>query len=294
MKLTHFSLFTGIGGIDLAAEWAGFETVGQVEWADYPTKVLEKHWANVPRWRDVKDVTAKSVRERGIKDITLLSGGFPCQPHSLAGKREGSNDERDLWGEYARFISEVRPKWVLGENVPGLLTTEDGWFFGGILDDLAQMGYDAGWCSYGAEWVDAPHKRERIFIVAHPNSFRLQGREDARSIYKSEKDREEQFKRFYKALLFNPHGKSKLQEDKEIKSIGEKGNSWQSNTRQYRGETPRTYWQVSEPPILGVDDGISNRVDRSIALGNAVVPQQVYPILKMIADIESLNAFKSD
>ncbi|OZV10764.1 DNA (cytosine-5-)-methyltransferase [Tissierella sp. P1] len=286
MKLTHFSLFTGIGGIDLAAEWAGFETVGQCEYADFPTKVLEKHWPNIPRWRDVRDVTAKSVRERGIKNISLLSGGFPCQPHSVAGKREGSNDERDLWGEYARIISEITPKWVLGENVPGLLTTEDGRFFGGILNDLAEMGYNAGWCSYGAEWVDAPHKRERIFIVAHSNSFRSQGGQNSRSFYESREEREEQFERFYKALLFNSYSKSELQKDKEIKSIGEKRNKGQSNTGQYRREAPRTYWQVSEPPILGVDDGISNRVDRSIALGNAVVPQQVYPILKMIADIE--------
>ena len=167
MKLTHFSLFSGVGGIDLSAEWAGFHTVGQCEFADYPTRVLEKHWPNVPRWRDVRDVTAQSVRERGIGEITLLSGGFPCQPHSVAGKRRASADERDLWGEFARIIREIRPKWVLAENVPGLLSSKSGRFFGRVLRDLAEMGYSAGWCVYGADAVGAPHRRDRVFIVAH-------------------------------------------------------------------------------------------------------------------------------
>ena len=169
-ELTHFSLFSGIGGIDLAAEWAGFETVGQCEWADYPTKVLEKHWPNVLRWRDVRDVTVESIRERGINEITLLSGGFPCQPHSVAGKRKASADDRDLWGEFARIICEVRPRWVLAENVPGLLSSEDGRFFGRILNDLAKMGYAVGWCCYGAADVGARHKRDRVFIIANSNS----------------------------------------------------------------------------------------------------------------------------
>ena len=138
--LTHLSLFTGIGGLDLAAEWAGFRTVGQCEYADFPRKVLEKHWPNVQRWRDIRDVTRISADRAGIGEITVISGGFPCQPHSLAGKRLASGDERDLWGEFARVIHEVGPRWVVAENVPGLLSSEHGRFFGRVLGDLAGMG----------------------------------------------------------------------------------------------------------------------------------------------------------
>lgn len=160
MELTHFSLFSGIGGIDLAAEWAGFKSVGQCEYADYQYAILEKNFPKVPKWRDVRDVTIKSIQERiGEAPITLLRGGFPCQPHSLAGKRLASSDERDLWGEYARIICEIKPRWVLGENVEGLLSSENGRFFGRILNDLAGMGYHVGWCLYGADKIGAPHRR---------------------------------------------------------------------------------------------------------------------------------------
>ena len=175
--MTHLSLFTGIGGIDLAAEMAGFCTVGQVEIDDYCNRVLEHHWPDVPRWRDVRDVTAESFERRtGIKPgaLAVLSGGFPCQPVSCAGKRKGDTDERWLWDEMLRIICEIRPRWVVAENVRGLLSARsllDGrHLFGRILRDLAQNGYRVGWLCYGAGDVGAPHKRERVFIVAHSAS----------------------------------------------------------------------------------------------------------------------------
>jgi len=174
MTPTHFSLFSGIGGIDLAAEWAGFETIGQVEYAEYQNKVLKKHWPDIPRWKDVRDVTRESIIERCGRLPDLISGGFPCQPHSLAGKRKASADERDLWGEFARIICEVKPGWVLAENVAGLRSSEAGRFFGRVLRDMAEMGYHVGWGSWGASDIGAPHRRERIFIVA--NSMHQRGR----------------------------------------------------------------------------------------------------------------------
>ncbi len=172
--MTHLSLFSGIGGLDLAAEMAGFTTVGQAERDDYCNGVLDYHWPNVPRWRDVKDVTAETFEQKtGIKPGTLavLSGGFPCQPVSCAGKRKGDTDERWLWDEMLRVICEIRPRWVVAENVRGLLSAQaisDGRkLFGRILRDLAQNGYRVGWLCYGAGDVGAPHKRERVFIVAH-------------------------------------------------------------------------------------------------------------------------------
>ena len=167
MTPTHLSLFSGIGGIDLAADWVGFETIGQVEYADYPYSILEKHWPDVPKWRDVRNVTRQSILEKCNRLPDLISGGFPCQPHSLAGKRKASDDERDLWGEFYRIICEAQPRWVLAENVQGLRSSETGRFFGRVLRDLAEVGYNVGWGSWGACDIGAPHRRERIFILAY-------------------------------------------------------------------------------------------------------------------------------
>jgi len=284
--LTHFSLFSGIGGIDLAAEWAGFETVGQCEYAYYPTKVLEKHWPDVPRWRDIKDVTREIfITRTGLRTVKVISGGDPCQPHSLANKnRKGANDERFLWPEYLRLIKELRPNWVVNENVIGSISN-------GIvsrkINELEEEGYFCTVFSIPAFAVGAWHFRQRVFIIANSDSNRLQGGKKSKSIIGMWENRKKQFEGLHPAYTCNSNSKPESQENKTFNPIREKWNTWKDITWKLGGTLPRNYWTLSEPPIPGVDAGIPDRVDRSKALGNCVVPQQVYPILKAIADIEN-------
>ncbi|MCL2856173.1 MAG: DNA (cytosine-5-)-methyltransferase [Oscillospiraceae bacterium] len=170
------SLFSGCGGLDLAAESAGVDVVGQCEIDRHCNKVLEHWWPGVPRWEDVRDVTAKEVYER-CGDIDLIFGGPPCQPVSVAGRRGAAGDSRNMWPEFIRVIRDVKPQWVVAENPTGIISAQKikgdpgecpkGEFFGEVVRDIAALGYSVGWGVWGACDVGAPHKRERIFIVAY-------------------------------------------------------------------------------------------------------------------------------
>ncbi len=163
-ELTHLSLFSGIGGMDLAAEWAGFTTVGQCEWAGYQTKVLERHWPDVPRWKDIRTLTGESFHERtGRRTVDVISGGFPCQPFSVAGKQRGKEDDRYLWPEMVRVIKELRPTWVVGENVAGIVRMA----LPDILSELETCGYRTRAFLVPACAVGARHRRYRVAIVGY-------------------------------------------------------------------------------------------------------------------------------
>lgn len=137
------SLFSGIGGIDLGLEWAGMEIVAQVEINPFCQKVLKSHWPDAILFDDVKSLDEKKLGK--LQPIDLICGGFPCQPVSCAGFRRGDEDERWLWDEFYRIICIIRPRWVLVENVPGLLSIKNGRLFGGILRNLADVGYNVEW-----------------------------------------------------------------------------------------------------------------------------------------------------
>ena len=160
MTYTLGSLFSGIGGIDLAAQWAGFETAWFVEKEPYCQKVLARHWPGVAIHDDVFEC-------RDLPHVDVIAGGFPCQPFSVAGKRQGANDERYLLPEMLRIVSEVQPHVVLFENVPGFPSLNDGAEFKHLLRALAEMGFDAQWGHIRASDVGAPHRRERWFLVAY-------------------------------------------------------------------------------------------------------------------------------
>lgn len=162
--LTHLSLFSGIGGLDLAAEWAGIQTVGQCEWAEYPTQVLKKHWPDVPRWKDIRTLTGESFYERtGRRTVDIISGGFPCQPFSTAGKRRGKEDDHYLWPEMVRVVKELRPTWVVGENVAGIVRMA----LPDILSELEACGYRTRTFLIPACAVGARHRRYRVAIVGY-------------------------------------------------------------------------------------------------------------------------------
>jgi DNA (cytosine-5)-methyltransferase 1 len=263
--LKVLSLFAGIGGFDLGLErTGGFKTVAFCEIDHFCQRVLAKHWPGVPCYDDVRTLTADRLRADGIS-VDVIAGGFPCQGVSEAGLRSGLQDARSgLWSEYARLIGELRPRFVIVENVSELL--RDGYGMGEVLGDLAQIRYDAEWHSIPALAVGADHIRERIWIIAYPDSagaepLHIGGR----------KQRQAQV------------GKDAAKDHADARSPGR----LQTGTiaEDARAVSARLGLALSTAPAFpGLDgagapvlgrgeNGIPDRVDRMHALGNAVVPQ---------------------
>jgi DNA (cytosine-5)-methyltransferase 1 len=159
-------LFSGIGGFSLGLEAAGFETAAFCEYDQEAQKVLQKNWPNVPIFSDVRTLTKQELHDNGIYDIGLICGGYPCQPFSLAGERRGAEDDRHLWPEMFRLVQELRPNWVIGENVAGHINMG----LDEVLTDLEAASYTTRPFVIPACAVDAPHRRDRVWIIAHANS----------------------------------------------------------------------------------------------------------------------------
>ncbi len=279
-ELRYGSLFSGIGGIDLGMDMAGFECAWQVEIDDYCRQILDKHWPGVPKYKDIYEVKGAE-----IDPVDILCGGFPCQPVSVAGKRGGVNDERWLWDEFYRLICEIRPRWVVAENVTGLFSANSGRAFAGVLRDLAEGGYNAVWDVYpagGPGGVGAPHRRERVFLVAHTDSPQsIKDTRDVREEFKVSKVNREDLS----AVVSGGSGKDVA--DTNTKRLQGMVKESQTGARQIQqvGFCSRTSrwkgWDV-EPNVGRVANGVPNRVDRLKTLGNAVVPQVAYKVARMI------------
>ena len=288
------SLFAGIGGFDLGFERAGFQIRFQVEIDEYCRKVLEKHWPDVRRYGDIRTVTS-------LPYVDVICGGFPCQDISNAGKREGIDGERSsLWGEMLRCIRLVRPRYVVVENVAALL----GRGMGRVLGDLSACGYDAEWDCIPASAVGAPHRRDRVWIVAYAGSPRRQqntrstsGNESANEGRAAQNNNQSECHGKGNGAanvadaarqLFNGSGNAGTSRRIEFtnggprilpdaRSTGLPITERQAIFGARRGQEGRAIaecdWWAAEPDVGRVAHGIPFRVDRLKASGNALVPQ---------------------
>jgi DNA (cytosine-5)-methyltransferase 1 len=292
----HLDLFSGIGGFALACTWVWggeYENVGHSEVEPYPCKVYHRHF---PESECLGDITKIDWTQEKFRNIDLITGGFPCQPHSVAGKRRASEDERDLWGECVRAVRGVRPRFALFENVPGLLVSERGRFFNRVLTDLAESGYVVEYRILSAQSQGAPHKRDRVWIVAYPFCERWRN-EQKRWIetvpdkkWKSATEEQngdiKQCRTCESSSLSNPHCQG-LQ-GTPCDRIGIVYGEAKTFTRcqpSGRIATARRTW-YPEPNVGRVAHGIPSRVDRLKGLGNAIVPQCAQVILQAIKDCD--------
>jgi DNA (cytosine-5)-methyltransferase 1 len=279
----HGSLFSGIGGFDLAAEWMGWENLFNCEWEEFPRKVLKHHFPNAKQYGDIKEFNAATYAGR----IDILTGGFPCQPYSIAGERKGREDERHLWPEMLRVIRECSPRWIVGENVRGLVSWSGGLVFEEVCADLEAHGYSVQPFILPAAAVNAPHRRDRVWFVA----------------YNHKRDRtEERLKTRRQVDVYRIKGNRNAPDtDNERLQRSTQRRGFKGG-KPYRDKQPsgriRTKWEnfPTQPPICGGDDGLPRELDgitfpkwrrESIkAYGNAIVPQVALRIFEAIQEYE--------
>jgi DNA (cytosine-5)-methyltransferase 1 len=290
--MTHGSLFSGIGGFELAAEWMGWENKFHCEWNDFGQKVLHYYWPESEQFTDIKKTNFKKYEGT----IDIISGGFPCQPYSTAGKRLGKNDKRHLWPEMLRAIREINPTYIVGENVWGLLNWNRGLVFNEICSELEDNGYQVAPCLIPACGVGAPHQRQRIWFVAYSEHNR---KKKNRGTIKNE-EREiwgEKEGNVFGGYYENGNAtNSKCVEGWEQIHFLRNGRIQELDKK--------TYWErfPTEYPICSGDDGISTKLDgitfpkwRNETMkgyGNAIVPQVALQIFKAIEQYDKAHGFK--
>ena len=286
--MNHGSLFSGIGGFDLASEWMGWDNKFHCEWEDFPRKILKHYWPEAESYGDIKQTDFTIWRNR----IDILTGGFPCQPYSSAGKRLGKEDDRHLWPEMLRAIREIKPRWVIGENVRGLVNWNDGLVFEEVHSELEAEGYEVQSFLLPACGVGAPHRRDRIWFVAYSNGAIKRDRCRENTQEKREVRRDEESDVLRK--LFSDGNASDTASTRGWEDNGERKSRFNDQ------KSSPNDWQnfPTQSPICGGDDGLPFELDRitfpkwrkeSIkGYGNAIVPQVVYQIFKSIQEYENL------
>jgi len=257
--MKHLSLFTGGGGGELGAILNNWETIGYVEWNDYCQRIIRARiedgiLPNAPIFGDIKTFISEGYAESYKGMVDVISGGFPCQPFSTAGQRIGEDDPRNMWGQTIKCVNIIKPRYCFFENVRGLLSSgtdcdDTEWsmgetpadfisYFGTILSDLSDSGYDARWKVISAAEVGAPHKRDRVWIVANP-------------------------KQGSSSMHYGTLGGTQTK-------IPKRGEQLSARTK-----TRDSTWWLSQPSICRVDDGVAYKLDRTEAIGNGQVPAVV-------------------
>lgn len=262
-------LFSGIGGFSLGLERAGMTTVAFCEIDPFCRAVLKKHWPHVPQFEDIR-----SLRGEQVGSVDVVCGGYPCQPFSTAGRRGGAQDDRHLWPEMRRLVEELRPAWVIGENVAGHITLG----LDEVLTDLDTLGYASRAFVIPACAVDAPHRRDRVWIVANANSPRLEGRERGELCERGGE---------WAAGTCGASVRNATSAGLQNGKPGTMGRP-RADTEPERSDR----WP-SDTGICRVANGVRNRVDRIRSLGNSIVPQIAEEIGRAIMRASCLTSFGS-
>ena len=267
-KLKHLDLFSGIGGFSLGLEaTGGFETVAFCDYDSYCQKILRKHWPWVTIYDDIKELNHEKLNSNGHTKIDIITGGYPCQPFSVAGRQQGEKDPRHVWPEYFRLIKELRPTWVIGENVSGHVKLG----LDTVLENLESEGYSARTFSISASSIGAHHQRERIWIVANSGCSWGSGSEFQRKNENEiKKENANQFER-----------SSSSSQSNMVYSDSERLEKWESIgenfSQEYQTLIGADWWSI-EPDVGRVANGVPKRVDRLKSLGNSLVPHIPYYI----------------
>jgi DNA (cytosine-5)-methyltransferase 1 len=291
--MRHGSLFSGIGGFELAAEWMGWHNTFHCEFNEFGSKVLSHYWPESKHYGDITKSDFSEFRDT----IDILTGGFPCQPYSAAGKRKGKDDARHLWPEMLRVIREVRPRYIVGENVYGLVTWNGGLVFDEVCTDLEAEGYAVWPIVIPAAAVNAPHRRDRVWFVAYSENSGHRGRvceqcaDRERELLQNECKRSEMG---CKAEGCCRVGLTTDPENSRFTPCIERPRQEQSRRRDEPMGARQWQGFPTESPVCSGDDGLPSELDgitfskwrnESIkAYGNAIVPQVVYQIFKAIED----------